>query len=182
MKMKIIRMATVILFGLLASMAAAQTFTRRPTAFNSGGWSPYVTPTNAYDNNSTTAATASVQQVGVGSKGQQEIWYAFPSAPSGASGMQLNITSAAQETMPACLSAECSAEIQFDLGDGHGWQPVYIMEGVASRAKQTDVILLDDTQDLTKVRVLAVALADNPGGGTIRTQQQVYEIWISGNQ
>ena len=96
--------------------------------------------------------------------------------------MQLNITSAAQETMPVCLSAECVAEIRYWLPDGTGWHTVYFLENTASRSLQTDLIPIASTTDLTQVVVQADVLADNPCNTcTIRTQQQVYEIWISGN-
>src|SRR5947207_13099832 len=112
MQMKTTRVAAVMLFGVVASMAAAQTFTVRPTAFTTFLTHPqFANPANAYDNNSTTAATANLLQVGKGGKDQGQQWYGFPSAPPGASGVQLHITSAVQETMPACLTAECDDQI-----------------------------------------------------------------------
>lgn len=179
----------------LASLAAAQTFAERPTAYSSTG-TPFMYPANAYDGNLGTAAVANAARVGKGMVTDKETWYGFPVKPSGSNGMQLHIDSAVTMLVEGCISGpnECTASLQYSLNGGQSWIGVYFVENT-SRALQTDVIPLSDSQDLTQVQVRAIAYAAEtcdslvdptdcpPGSGrnTVRTTQQVFEIWITGN-
>jgi hypothetical protein len=189
MKVKIWSIAVLVTFGLLSAIAHSQvtagsdtapppgTFTLRPSTYSGGGLGgPYSHPTYAYDGSFTTASTGSVVQL-IGIKGatvSYETWFGFPSAPPGASGIQLNVNSA------AVSSRGGDAILYYSLDRGATFKTVYSVNN-SSRGQQTDVISLSDTQDLTQVRVKGWIVADTDGTFQSTASQSIYEIWISGN-
>jgi hypothetical protein len=186
MKAKIQSIAVLLMLGFVSTAAISQaapdvdtaspsaTFTVRPSAYSGGGaGGPYLDPTYAYDDNLSTASTGSVSQAIKGAKVSYETWYGFPSAPPDASAMQLNVSSSAASGRGG------DAILYYSLNGGTTFQPIYsVLNG--SRAKQTDVISLSNTQDLTQVQVKAYILADTDGTFLSTASQSIYEIWITG--
>lgn len=149
-------------------------FTLWPSTYS--GTPGYPNPTYAYDDNFTTASSVSLTQLGKGANARLEDWFGFPAAPSGATGLTLNINSS------AVTGTGGDAIIYYSLDGGATFTTVYNLLSNHSRAQQTDVITLSDSQDLTQVRVRAQAgaVVISPGGESTASQS-VYEIWISGN-
>jgi hypothetical protein len=186
MKGTIHSIAVLLMLGFLSTAAISQeaadvgtaspsaTFTLRPTAYSGGGaGGPYLDPTYAYDDNLATASTGSVSEAIKGAKVSYETWYGFASAPPDASAIQLNVSSSASTGRGG------DAILYYSLNGGSTFQIIYsVLNG--SRAKQTDVISLTDTQDLTQVQVKAYILADTDGTFLSTASQSIYEIWISG--
>jgi hypothetical protein len=163
-----------ILLSVLAYGQTPGTFTDRPTTQSSPG-TPYLNPANAYDNNFSTAATASVTEGVKGAKSDIEVWSGFSSAPGGANTIKLNVNS----------SASCNANgivtVSYSLNGGVSFTTIYMIEN-ATRGQQTDSVTLSNSQDLTQVEVKAEVTALNVGSGTAGTASNaIYEIWISGN-
>jgi hypothetical protein len=176
-----IRMAAVMLVGLLASVAAAQSFTVRPSAFNSGGFTPFVNPAAAYDNNASTAAVGNENAIVKSALTAKEIWTGFPSEP-GATGLQLHVTSSVSISGCTALGTgnQCFAQLDYSLNNGSSWQSIYFLEEEA-KPKATDLVAFANGTDLTHVQVRAEASAFNVAGtGPVDTNQKIFEIWITG--
>src|ERR1700683_16489 len=184
MKGKIQSVAVLLMLGFLSTVAISQeaadagtaspsaTFTLRPSAYSGGGaGGPYINPTYAYDDNFTTASTGSVVEGNKGAKVSYETWFGFPSAPPDASGIQLNVNSS------AATGRGGDAILYYSLNGGTTFETIYSVLN-SSRAKQTDVISLSDTQDLTQVQVKGYILADTDGTFGSTASQSIYEIWI----
>lgn len=95
-------------------------FTIRPTTYS--GSPGYANPPLAYDSSLTTASNGSVSRFQKGSSFKTETWFGFPSAPPGASGMQLNINSAANTGLNG------TAMISYSLNGGTTFTTVYFLE------------------------------------------------------
>ena len=176
-----IRMAAVMLVGLLASAAAAQSFTVRPSAFNSGGYTPFTNPALAYDNNSSTAAVGNEDVIVKAVRTEQEIWTGFPSKP-GATGLQLHVTSSVSISGCTELGTGNQCFASLDYYNGSSWQSIYFLEEQA-KAKGTDVVTLPNGVDPAQVQVKAQSAAYNVAGtGPVDTNQQIFEIWITGTR
>jgi hypothetical protein len=147
-------------------------FTLSPT--EASGDPGYPNPQYAYDGDQTTASYVVLGQVGKGADARLEDWFGFPSAPAGATGMTLNVTSAGVAT------GDAYETIEYSLDGGQTYQTLYNVNG--SRTEQTDSVSLADNQDLTQIRVRAQAgaLVVIPTGRSSITHW-VYEIWISGD-
>ena len=172
MKTKLIAMA-VPLFAVLSLTVHAQTFTDRPTTQSTPG-TPYLNPAKAYDDNFSTAATASVTEGVKGAKSDIEIWSGFSSAPGGANTIKLNVNS----------SASCNAlgtvTVSYSLNGGSTFTVLYMLEN-GTRGQQTDSVSLSNSQNLTEVQVKAESTAFNTGSGIGTAANSAFEIWISGN-
>lgn len=176
MKRKLIISAVPVIAVVLSVVAHAQTpgtFRDPPTTYSSPG-TPYLNPADAYDNNFSTAATASVTEGVKGAKSDIEVWSGFSSAPAGANTIKLNINSSAS------ANAEGFVAISYSLNDGATFTRLYMIQN-ATRGQQTDSVTLSNSQDLTKVQVKAQTTAFNTGSGIGTASNAVYEIWISGN-
>jgi hypothetical protein len=166
--------AAVLLGAIaLSTLAHGQTFTDRPTTQSSPG-TPYLSPANAYDNNLSTAATASVTEGVKGAKSDIEVWSGFSSAPADANTIELNISSSASANSLGIVA------VYYSLDGGTTFTTLYMIEGT-TRSKQTNSVSLSNSQDLTKVQVKAEATAFNTGSGAGTATSSIYEIWISGN-
>lgn len=173
-KRNLISTAAVIIGAIaLSTLAYGQTFTDRPTTQSSPG-TPYLNPTEAYDNNLSTAATASVTEGVKGAKSDIEVWSGFSSAPPGATDIELNVNSSGS------TNSEGLVTVSYSLNGGATFTTLYMIEGT-SRSKQTDSVSLSNSQDLTKVQVKAEATAFNTGSGAGTASNSIFEIWISGN-
>ncbi len=176
MKIKVWRTLSLVLGMLLATYAAASTFTVRPSAyFSSGGGVPYSNPPYAYDGNFTTASIGFEREAVKGFILSYETWWGFPSAPPGATQMQLNVSSAYSSTRGGY------AYLWYSLDGGNTFTQVYAEEGQV-RGQETNVIPLSESQDLTKVRVEVRCMAGSDGTFQSASEQWVYEIWISGTE
>jgi hypothetical protein len=156
-----------------AAVIDPTTFTLRPTAY--AGNPGYTNPTYAYDGNFSTASSAIVFQTVKGATARLETWFGFPARPPGATGLTLDINSAASTGFNGY------ANMYYSLDGGSTYKLIYGLLNNQSRGQQTDVIALSDTQDLTKVRIEAQDGAIDVLGMESNAAQWVYEIWISGN-
>jgi hypothetical protein len=175
-KVNLILAALPIAAILLSTFAHGQTpgtFTDRPTTYSSPGTS-YLNPAYAYDNNFSTAATASVTEGVKGAKSDIEIWSGFSGAPGGANSMQLNVNSSASGNAGGIVT------VSYSLNGGATFTTLYMIEN-ATRGQQTDSVTLSNSQNLTEVQVKAEATALNIGSGAGTASNAVYEIWISGS-
>lgn len=178
MKKTLIMTVATLIVTLLPVIANGQTpgtFRDPPTTSSSPG-TPYLNPSLAYDNNLSTAATASVTEGVKGAKSDIEIWSGFSSAPSGANTIKLNVNSSAS------VNANGTVTVSYSLNGGAGFTTLYLLDfGGGTRGQQTDTITLSNTQDLTKVQVKAESTAFNIGSGIGTASNHIFEIWISGN-
>lgn len=176
MKKTLIMTVATLIVTLLPVIANGQTpgtFRDPPTTSSSPG-TPYLNPSLAYDNNLSTAATASVTEGVKGAKSDIEIWSGFSSAPAGANTIKLNVNSSAS------CNSNGTVTVSYSLNGGAGFTTLYILEG-GTRGQQTDSVTLSNTQDLTKVQVKAESTAFNIGSGIGTASNHIFEIWISGN-
>jgi hypothetical protein len=148
-------------------------FTVRPSAFINGA-NPYLNPANAYDGNLNTASTGTAIEAIKGIKSVIETWDGFPATPPGATGMKLNISSSAS------LSMGLSVTLSYSLNGGSTFTTVYFIDS-GSRSKQTDMIALSNSQDLTKVQVKGEASAFSDDTFISTATQSIFEIWVTGN-
>jgi hypothetical protein len=186
------RIAVWFVTGLLSALTLAQTsgaqtpglqdnapgtFSTRPSEYSGGGTSGsgYFNPPYAYDGSFTTASTDSVSQGFKGSTVAYETWFGFSSKPPGATNIQLNVNSAAS------VGPGGGALIYYSLDGGRTFTGLSSIFNNKSRPQQTDVLPLNDTQDLTQVQVKAYIMAVSVGMGASSASQSVYEIWISGS-
>jgi hypothetical protein len=175
MKLKMWRIAALLTISLFSTFTFAQTnFTVRPSEYS--GSPGYNNPTEAYDGNLSTASSVELVQLGLGAISRIETWYGFPSAPIGATGMQLNINSA------AATGHDGTAEVSYSLDGGTTFTILYVLPlSYETHSKQTNAIPISDGQDLTKVRIKAQATANvGIAGQEASSSQWIYEIWISG--
>ena len=129
------------------------------TATNGG----YANPSKVSDTSETTYAE------GInGDDARGETWKGFPShvLPTGAT-VNLTILS---EVVSRTGTSACS--LRYTNDNGQNWYDIYIASAV--RAKQTDVILLDAGQDISKIQIRAEV---HPGEGG-RIVHHIHEIYI----
>jgi hypothetical protein len=148
-------------------------FTVRPSSYING-FIPYLNPTYAYDGNLNTASTGTVNEAIKGAKSAIETWDGFPATPPGATGMKLNITSSASVTRGLGVT------LSYSLNGGSTFTTVYFLES-GSRSKQTDMVALSNSQDLTKVQVKGEATAFSDGTFISTDTQSIFEISVTGN-
>jgi len=156
-----------------AIVANAGSFTLRPTSYIAG-FGGYANPTYAYDNDFTTASSIDSLRFAKGASFVTETWLGFPSAPPGASGLQLNINSL------GAAGRGGQVILYYSLDGGTTYQTVYTIRPLQSRGQQTDTITLSSSQDLTKVRVQGYALVFTDGTFVSEASQSIVEIWITG--
>lgn len=150
------------------------TFPLRPSAYSTTTVTGYNSPANAYDGNFTTYSYISLDIEG-SSLERNEFWYGFPSKPSGASGMALNVESA------AVAGPNGFVQLFYSTDGGDTFTQIYGIVNNVNRPEQIDTIPLNSSIDTTQVQVKAVAAAVSyPRGPGSSASQQVYEIWITG--
>lgn len=153
------------------SVQNGASFTDRPSA--DSGSPGYNSPAAAFDGNLTTASFSNLTQAIKGATSRIETWFGFPSTPPGASGMVLNISSSAS------VGRGGTASLSYSLNGGTTFTSIYFLE-TGSRSKQTDMISLSNTQDLTKIQVKAQDAAFSDGTFVSTADQSIYEIWVTG--
>ena len=170
----------VAILTLTPMLLQAQVVQVRPTAYtptcdpNCGGVG-YYNPTYAYDNNQTTAATASViwGPDPSATTYQYEAWGGFP-AGNGATPITLKVTSYAE--VQGTIAPR--VRISYSLNNGSTWTEIYALRpsggGDTVRNLTTDAVTLPNTQDLTQVVVKAEAASSTNGWA----YSEVHEIWI----
>jgi hypothetical protein len=164
----------ISLMLLLSGRASAQSFTLRPTTYENGT-RPFSEPTLAYDGNFTSASvgTASVLMGHKGGESATETWSGFPSAPPGASGLELNISSSTNTGHGGM------AVLSYSTDGGSTFNQIYLYLN-GSHPQGTVSVPLSSTQDLTKVQVEARVTELSDGTFTATSTQNIYEVWISG--
>jgi hypothetical protein len=179
MRPRTLSTASLLLLGFLSTLAYAQEqFTERPTEYSSNCAFAYNNPPYAYDDNFSTASSQNLAQGGKGGKSACETWSGFASA-SGATDIQLNVSSSA--SVSSGSGAVGAASLSYSLDGGQTFNDIYYIAGTTSVNKQTFVINLSGSANLTEVQVkgyiTVVSGNDNGAGAT----QSIYEIWITGN-
>jgi hypothetical protein len=166
----------ISLMLLLSGRISGQSFTLRPTAYETGAGGPFSEPALAYDDNFTSASVGTAAVVGQGHKGGDsatEIWYGFPSAPPGASGLELNISSSAS------IGHGGTAVLYYSTDGGSTFQQIYLYL-IGSHPQSTVSVSLSSSQDLTKIQVKAQVTELSDGTFAASSTYSIYEVWISG--
>lgn len=185
MERRSLKILAVVGVTLFCSLAVAQTPNGRPSAENSFSVRPseysgggqqggYDYPTFAYDGSFKTCSGINLQYGNLGTKDSWETWGGFPSAPSGATGMQLNVNSSAS------VGEGGFAYLKYSLDGGSSSQYMYIVGAYGLLSQQTNYISLSNTQDLTKIEVFAEVVVSSDGHFASSASQSICEIWISG--
>jgi hypothetical protein len=151
-------------------------FTLRPTIFSPS--IGYSNPALAFDANFSTASSITVSHVGKGATSRTQDWWGFPNAPTGATGMTLNVNSSAATA--GGPSSGGAALVYYSLDNGANFTLLFIVQNGQTKVPSTNTLALSNSQNLSLVRVRAEASVYTLGPA-LQTTQSVYEIWISGN-